>query len=205
MAGLGVGGYYYLSGKYAKEKKDLESEIESLEAKLGSSASTSSSSSTSASSTSGLTSYSNSHCGFSVSYPSTLYSRDYFYDRQTSSHVRVGEFLILNTAAMDEKTSYVANAGMPTPYFMISCQDEEHGLSSIKSGLTETITDITLDGEAGWKVVLNEPSIMDETYSGAIYANHNGKGYQITWKNSDAAGTHDAAIDSIIATFNFTS
>jgi hypothetical protein len=210
MAGLCAGGYFYLNAKYSKEKSDLAKQIDSLQADLdklssaSNSSSTSISTSTSTSTLSGLTSYSNSYCGFSIKYPSTLYLRDYFYDTQTSAQVQKGQFLILSKTKLTDN-SYVANADMPTPYFMITCPSEEFGLSGIKSGQKETITDITMAGATGWKNVQNEPSILDESYSTSIYLNHGGKGYQILWKNSDAQGVHDTAIDAIVGSFQFTS
>lgn len=205
MAGIGTGGYFYLSAKYAKEKSDLKKTSDSRKTdldKLKASESTTSTTSTSTTG-SGLTSYSNSYCGFSLKYPSTMYMRDYYYNTQTKAQDNKGQFIILDKVKISEN-SYVANAGMSQPYFMISCPSEEFGLSGIKSGQKETITDITMAGVTGWKNVQNEPSLLDETYSTAIYLNYSGKGYQISWKNSDAAGTHDAEIDAIVKTFAFT-
>lgn len=208
MAGLAVGGYYFLNTKYTKDKNDLNKQIEDLNSKLKTTTSenssdTSSSSSISSSTSNSLTTYTNNTYGYSFQYPSGYQLIDYLYNSQTGEQIQKGVYAIVNKDRVPDN-SYRANSEMSTQYFMITVVDVEFGLSQITDGQGETLTDVTIAGVKGWKVVQNEPSLLDDTYSTAIYFNHGGKGYQISWKNSDAQGTHDAEIDAMVSSFRFT-
>jgi hypothetical protein len=214
MAGLGAGGYCYLNSKYSKDKNNLKTQISDLQKKLDDSTDTSSTStsstsivsSSSSSTSNNLTTYTNKTYGYSFQYPSAYQLIDYLYDTQTKAQVKKGVYAIVNKTAVPANT-YVNNADMPQPYFMVSVEDSEFGLSSITSGSrdTETVTDITMAGATGWKVIENAPSDLDGSYSTSIYLNQGGKGYRMSWKNDNAQGVHDVAIDNMAGSFQFTS
>ncbi len=204
ISGLAGGGYYYLSQKNSKEKKDLESQINALKKEIEDVKKAASSASSESSSA--LSTYNNRWYGYSFQYPKTFSLIDYLYDGATGEKVEYGKIVVVDKKAIAEN-ALKTESDMTTPYFMISVVVEhQFTLSELSLGLEESggeLSDTTVDGETAWKIVYTEPSIMDESYSTGIYFNHSGYGYSISWKNSAAAGTHDKEIDAMVTSFKF--
>ena len=202
MAGLAGGGYYYLSGQHKKDADDLKNQISVLKAQLEELKKAAPSAS---STESGLKTYTNKYYNYSFIYPAADSLIDYLYDVQTSSKIEYGKIVVVDKKAIAENALKNESEISPS-YFMVSASSEQFGLSSISSGLSngEKIQDVVVGDEKGWKVVYTEPSLMFETYSSSIFVNHGSYGYSISWENSDSAGTHDAEIDAIVKSFQFT-
>lgn len=202
MAGLAGGGYYYLSGKHKKDTDDLKNQINTLKAQLTELKKTAPAAS---STESGLKTYTNKYYNYSFKYPAADSLIDYLYDAQTSSKIEYGKIVVVDKKAIAEN-ALKNESEIPPSYFMVSASSEQFGLSSISSGLSngETIQDVIIGGEQGWKIVYIEPSLMFETYSTSLFVNHGSYGYSFSWENSDSAGTHDAEIDAIVKSFQFT-
>lgn len=208
MLGLVAGGYYYMNLKNAKAKDDLNKQIVSLNSDLAAlkKASSTASTTATAATNSSLKTYTNKTYGYSFQYPSADSLIDYMYDTQTATKVDYGKIVMVDTKTIAEN-AIKTQSEAPSPYFMVSSQsDHEFGLAELTSGLAESggeLSDVTVDGVAGWKILYKEASVLDGTYSTSIYVNHGGFGISMTWKNSDAAGTHDAAIDAIVKSFKW--
>jgi len=215
MLGLAGGGYYYLSSKHGKDKAALEksitelkSTLEALKKAAASSAATKSSSATSATSStsSSLKTYTNQTYGYQFQYPIAFSLIDYLYDGQSGQKIEYGKIVVVDKKAIAEN-ALKSESEISNPYLMVTAQsDHQFGLSELSSGLAEMggeLSDTTVDGVDAWKVHYTEPNIMDESYSTSIYVNHGIYGLTISWKNSNAAGTHDAEIDAIVASFKW--
>jgi hypothetical protein len=203
MAGLAGGGYYYLSGKQKKDTDDLKNQINTLTAQL---AELKKAAPAATSTDSELKTYLNKYYNYSFKYPATDSLIDYLYDTQTNSKIEYGKFVVVDKKAIAEN-ALRNQSEFPMSYLIISASSEQFGLSSISSGLSngEKIQDVVVGGEKGWKIVFTEPSALDGSYSTSIYVNHGSYGYTISWKNDDASGSHDPAIDAIVTSFQFTS
>lgn len=207
MLGLAGAGYYYLSSKHKKDITTLKDRLALLEGELAylKKSSTAASSST-ASTSSSLKTYTNKTYGYSFQYPAADSLIDYMYDTQTATKVDYGKIVMVDTKTIAEN-AIKTQSEAPAPYFMVSSQsDHTYGLAELTSGLAESggeLSDVTVDGVAGWKVIYKEPSVMDGTYSTSIYVNHGGYGISMTWKNDNAAGDHDPAIDTIVKSFKW--
>ena len=91
------------------------------------------------------------------------------------------------------------------PYLSIVVLDEKIDLDEQKAGSTTDIeSEVKVAGQTWLKLILTEASEMDGSFSTILHTNYNNKGYTISWKDSDAKGTHDATVDEIVKTFKFT-
>lgn len=209
---LAGAGYYYLNSKYKKEKANLNDSVTKLTVELNalkkaaaSTSSTASSSQTTASNSSDLLTYTNNTYGYQFQYPKNLNLIDYLYNVSTGAKESYGKIVVLSPDSLPEN-SLKSESEIAPAYFMVTAEDQQYGLSELSSNISDgsgTLTDVTVDRTPGWKIVYTQPSLMFETYSTSIYVNHGSYGIAITWKNSDAAGTHNAAIDAIVASFKW--
>jgi hypothetical protein len=209
MLGLAGGGYYYWHSKTVKDKSDLNKKITDLTVELATlkKASTASTAATSATtSESGLKTYTNTTYGYLFKYPTADSLIDYLYDGQAGTKIEYGKIVMVDKNAIAEN-ALKSESEISNRYFMVTVQtDHEFGLSELTSNMGDmggVLTDTTVDGVAAWKIHYTQPNIMSETYNTSIYVNHGGYGITLDIKNSDSAGTHDAAIDAIIASFKW--
>lgn len=209
MLGLVGGGGYYWQTKTVKDKADLSKKIADLEKELDDlkeTENTAKSATSKTTSESSLKTYTNKTYGYLFKYPANFSLIDYLYDTQTAQKVEYGKIVVVDKKAIAEN-ALKNQSEIATPYFMVSAQsDLQFGLSELTSGLADSggeLSDVTVDGVAGWKIHCTQPSIMDETYSTSIYVNHGDFGITLSWKNSDAAGSHDTEIDTIVKSFKW--
>jgi len=152
--------------------------------------------------TAGWQTFENKTYGYSFKYPKTLYLTNGLHVKNTDNLTATDKWVFLEPK-QDTSKNYIADGDFPSPYFEIITTDTEvKNLMSDETGATKS--QITFAGEQAVKTILTQPSAFDGSYTENISFNHAGKGYIISWKNSDAKGTHDANIDTLLTTFKFT-
>lgn len=210
MVGLGAGGYFYLNAKQAKDKDSLSKQITSLTKDLDAlkaSSATGASTVTSGSSavSSNLSTYTSTKYGYTLEYPKTFSLVDWMWDGLNNRRSpQEGKVVWIDKVAIGEK-AIVMDSDPRARYFSLWVSDEACTATSFGTeGVT--VTNSTLSGVSGWKaVVTDNTNIMGGDFTTTYAANHGTKCYYLQIVNSDAAGTHDAAIDAIVASFKFAS
>lgn len=221
MAGLGGGGYYYLNGKFQNQKKEKDDQIATLTKELkdlrtaadtkeeaassaSSSSASSSASTTSTSISNTLNTYTSTTYGYRFQYPKTMSLVDWFWNGLTNARVpQNGKVVWLSKTALSER-AIPMDADPISQYLSFSIMEEMCGLSAIRGdGTNIVIEDTTLDGNPAWKARTTAQDDFGGQFSTTYYSNHGNYCYQIRIVNSDAAGTHDAAIETIVSSFKF--
>lgn len=205
MLGLAGGGYYYWHSKTVKDKAVLDKKITDLTAEVAALKKSETSTTSSATSESGLKTYTNTTYGYSFKYPATDYLIDYLYSVQTGTKIDYGKIVMVDKKVIAEN-ALKSESEVSNQYFMVTADTPQFTLEELTSGMADlggVLTDVTVDGTAAWKIHYTQPNIMSETYNTSIYVNHGGYGITLDIKNSDSAGTHDAAIDAMIASFKW--
>ena len=208
MLGLAGGGYYYWHSKTAKDKSALDKKITDLTAELADlkKAETAATSATSkTTSESGLKTYTNTTYGYLFKYPTADSLIDYLYSAQSGTKIEYGKIVMVDTKAIAEN-ALKSESEVSNQYFMVTADSHQFTLEELTSSMADmggVLTDVTVDGTAAWKIHYTQPNIMSETYNTSIYVNHGSYGITLDIKNSDSAGTHDAAIDAIVASFKW--
>lgn len=158
---------------------------------------------TTASETDDLLVYTNETYGFSFKYPKTYYITEGLYDNQTKTRVDEKKYVFVDkTKPADNKYVTQSESGAALIQFVVVSPFDL--AVSLTTGTDEyTITEITIAGERAIKKVAKTASIMDDSYRSSIDLNHSTYGLSIGWRNTDAAGTHDTAVDDILNTFQF--
>lgn len=210
--GLAGGGtYYYLNKKATDDKNVLQTQINTLNTQITTlntqltAATTGSTATTGATAIAGWKTFTSSTYKYSFKYPSTWYLVNGLYNPNSAQRTNkdLWVFMDKNPIASD---AYRENTDWVHAYFQVLVTESVFDFNNIKE--TEkgnTITEPTITGEKALKIVAKQPSAMGGEYYTAIYLNHGSKGYSISCNNSDANGTHDSEIDTVISTLQFTS
>lgn len=143
--------------------------------------------------------------GYSFRYPNNFSLVDWFWDGQNSKKVpQNGRVVWISDQPLGER-AIPLDAGPVSQYFAITVdEDATIGLSALRGdGTGVVITDATFGGVRGWKVLRTEVEEFSGNYTTSYYVNHNNNVYSIQIVNSDASGTHDAEIDTIVESFSF--
>lgn len=197
-----VGGYYYFKHKSPKTTTTSSNPTPTPASSSGSSSLPSASNQTT-DPTANWNTYNNDKFGYTIKYPTNFYYIDYLYDKIAKQRVNNQEWLFIDKNPLPEN-AYLSGADFPQPYFKI-VSISKNDLVRIKTETTgATVSDITFAGEAAVKVVTTEPIALDGSFAGTIYVNHGSNGYIISWRNSDANGTHDTEVDQMLSSFRFT-
>lgn len=207
MLGLAGGGYYYWHSKTVKDKSALDKQISDLTAELAAlkKASTAKTATTATTSESGLKTYTNTTYGYLFKYPTADSLIDYLYSAQSGTKIDYGKIVMVDKKAIAEN-ALKSESEVSNQYFMVTADTHQFTLEELTSSMADmggVLTDVTVDGVAAWKIHYTQPNIMSETYNTSIYVNHGGYGITLDIKNSDSAGTHDAAVDAMIASFKW--
>lgn len=143
---IGGGGYYYLNRKHVKEKNDLQSQIDDLNAKISAaqtalSTTSTSTTSTTADATAGWKTYTNPTYGFTIEYPSEYIANE------------IGSFSANDGVAIDSSTT----GGYEQPH-LISVEAEQSALSiddyvskAAKDGAFGSAAKITFAGQTAYE------------------------------------------------------
>jgi len=207
VAGAAAGAYYYWSKKVADDKKSMQSQVDTLTAEVASLKKAAEDSATKAAKeeASGLKTYTNETYGYLFKYPAADSLIDYLYSAQTGTKIEYGKIVMVDKNAIAEN-ALKSESEVLNQYFMVTADTHQFTLEELTSSVADmggVLTDVTVDGTAAWKIHYTQPNIMSETYNTSIYVNHGGYGITLDIKNSDSAGTHDAAVDAIVASFKW--
>ncbi len=210
MAALLAGGFYYQNRQWQKSQNsdkekisELSREISQLKKAADSASESSVTSTGTTSSSSNLLTYTSTKYGYLFQYPTTFSLVDWYWNGQTSARVpSEGSVVWVSKTALSER-AIPLNAGPISQYFSVSVNDNLCGLSQL-SGEGITVSEVKFQGLDAWKTnVTDTTNMMGGQYETAYHVNKGSYCYNITWVNSDAAGTHDAEIDAMVASFRF--
>ena len=219
MAGLGTGGWYFMDDRFARQKKDSDEKIASLEKELKileeeaaeidikSSTSTDSGASSSISSDTEanniLNTYTSTAYGYSFRYPKTYSLVDWLWNGLTNSREpQNGKVVWVSKTALSEK-AILMDADPVSQYLSFTVSDQlckagDLAWEDIK------LEEIKFLGYDAWKTtVTDNTNHFGGNYESSINVNKGSKCYRILWVNNDASGTHDLDIDPIVDSFRF--
>lgn len=210
---LSGGGWYLINQKWSSDKTQLNSKIKNLEQELAElqkqkqqvDEGDSNEVTEETEELSDFVTYVSDEYGYSFQYPNNFSLVDWFWDGQNSVRVpQNGQTVWVSKTALSER-AIPMDAGPVSQYFAISVEyDATTGLSALRGdGTGVVITDVTISGVRGWKVLRTEVEEYSGNYTTAYYVNHNNNVYSIQIVNSDASGTHDAEIDAMVESFTF--
>lgn len=154
----------------------------------------------------GWNKYNNNYFGYIISYPNSFQISDECYDSATGEFVEYSEspkWLVILDRNMDSNFPY-CESDFPQMDIAIKSFDREIDINEIMEQSDTDIEDELKIGDNVWaRQIMTEPSMFDDTYTTYLFLNKNGKGYEVSIKNTDADGNHDAIIDQIIETLEF--
>lgn len=208
-----VGGWYLINQKWSSDKTQLKNQIKNLERELAElqnqnkqiDGNDNDEVREEAEGLSDFVTYASEEYGYSFQYPKSFSLVDWFWDGQNSVRVpQNGQTVWVSKTALSER-AIPMDAGPVSQYFAISVEyDATTGLSALRGdGTGVVITDVTVGGVRGWKVLRTEVEEYSGNYTTAYYINHNNNVYSIQIVNSDASGTHDEEIDAMVESFSF--
>jgi len=152
--------------------------------------------------------YTNTVQGYLFKYPKNYYFVDTCYNTITERRVDYTDSakkLVFVDKAKIADNIPGCESDFPQPYLGFSTLPEPIDLDQQKSSSTTDLeSEVKIAGQKWLKIIFTKPSELDGSYSTWLFVNYQNKGYVISWKNSDAKGTHDSMVDKIVATFKFT-
>jgi len=211
MLGVAAGGWYCLNNKWQNDKKTdndrisaLQKEIADLKKAASESAASEPNTNTgtgTATAESNLLTYTSAKYGYSFQYPKTFSLVDWMWNGQSSVRVpQSGKVVWVSKTALSER-AIPMDADPISQYFSVSVSDQLCGLSQL-SGDGITVSDVKFLTLNAWKTNVTDPSnMMGGQYETAYHVNKGNYCYNLTWVNSDAAGTHDSEVDAMVASF----
>ncbi len=140
---------------------------------------------------------------YSIKYPTSLYLTNGLHIKNTDNLTAADQWVFLEPK-QDTSKYYIADADFPQPYFEIISHTGEGQLPSVGDTIIETTTQITFVSQKAYKTIAKTPGSLSGSYYTNIKFNKDGNWFDISWENSDVNGTHDAVIDQILSTFQFT-
>lgn len=152
-----------------------------------------------------LSTYNSLKYGYSFQYPSDFFLVDWFWDGQNNQKIsQNGKVVWVSNQSLGDK-AIPLDASPVSQYFAITVEEDAlTGLSALRGdGTGVVITDATIGGIAGWKVLRTEVEEYSGNYTTTYYVNNNNNVYSIQIVNSDASGAHDAEIDAMVESFSF--
>ena len=217
IMGAGIfAGYNYLSQQKEKQINDKQNEIGELtkqvkelkdQVALDVSGSNSTTTSTTSNNKAGdvlkTYTYTSTKYGYSFKYPSTYSLVDWLWDGQNKKKVpQEGKIVWVDKEKLGDN-AILMDADPIFGYIDITVSDDQCGLSQLK-GEGIKIEDTTFLGIKGWKTTVTDATnVMGGNYTSGIHINKGNYCYNIYWVNTDASGTHDTEIDTIVESFKF--
>ncbi len=147
--------------------------------------------------------YTSTKYGYSFEYPSSYSLVDWLWDGQNNARVpQEGKIVWVDKEKLGDN-AILMDADPIFGYIDITVSDDQCGLSQLK-GEGIKIEDTTFLGIKGWKTTVTDATnVMGGNYTSGIHINKGNYCYNIYWVNTDASGTHDAEIDTIVESFKF--
>lgn len=199
----GVGGYYYLKN----QEKDIAA-VPIITSTITPSATSSSATTTvPTDKTADWKTYTNNEFGYFLKYPKDYRLSDQCYDSKTGKKIDyelMPKWLVIIDNNMDANFPFCESDFNAMDLVVRGNKSEININETMENSDTDIESEVMINGINWAKQIMTEPSDFDGSYTTEFNTNHNGRGYTISVKNTDSAGNHDATVDKIIETFEFT-
>jgi hypothetical protein len=150
--------------------------------------------------------YDNTYFNYSLSYPTNFTLSDRCYDSLSGTYREYTEspkWLVILDRNMEKEYPY-CDAGFTQMDLIIkSFYQEIDILERMEQSDTDIEDEIKIGNYTWARQIETTLSEYDDTYHTNLYLNINGRGYEISIRNYDSQGSHDAIIEEIISTITF--
>lgn len=200
----GLCGYYYLKN----QEKDIVA-VPIITSTITPSATSSSATTTvPTDKTADWKTYTNNVFGYSFKYPAEYKLVDECYNgnqkKEMINENNHAKWLVQLDKNMPNNYPPCESEFLPKDLIVGSYDQEVNINQMMETSDTDIESEVIINGIKWAKQIFTQPDEFSEAYTTHFYANHNGKGYTISTKNTDSAGNHDAEVDKIMETFKFT-